>query len=387
VRPVKTAPPQNEFMSNAAKQVAELLSKADTAPDGTTKVALIEEAVRIADVNNDVDLGYRARKQLLSACLHAGQFQTLMAAFAWCKAQVDRDPQRFGEHDLLLEYKWAAGELVGYPEFTRAQILELEEDMKRRYLEAGASMCTIYDLRCGNAAEMGDQTVAVKAYEAWVRARRDSFDRSEMYDICFRINYQRFLRRDQQMVDLASPFLTGALSHEHYRSWIYSLLLVPLVRLGRPRDAVSLHHKSYRFVSRIFARYINCILQHLFFLTLTDNLSPARRLLQRFFPMVFVNGNGDPSDHFRFFRASLYFLQRFEEQGRKQIKLILPNSCPVYDDADMYPVRIVSEWVRGELNNLAKRFDKRNGNNYFSRQIEELKYLDALVTPWPISSR
>ena len=44
-------------------------------------------------------------------------------------------------------------------------------------------------------------------------------------------------------------------------------------------------------------------------------------------------------------------------------------------------------WVQGELTDLARRFDGRNGNDSCARRIDELQELKKLVTPHSLTNR
>ena len=90
-------------------QVEELLDQAGELPDGPSKLALLEEAVRLADVHQDVALGDEVRSDLIRVAKFSGYPEKALVAFSWRLAQADRDPDNFPEKDLLWEYKWIAG--------------------------------------------------------------------------------------------------------------------------------------------------------------------------------------------------------------------------------------------------------------------------------------
>src|SRR5262249_61142281 len=129
-------------------QINDLLYEAAVLPHGASKVALLEEAVRLADSHGDIGLGFDVRKDLVNACNFSGFPEKTLVAFSWRLAQVDRSPEEFDENDLLWEYKWIATLLPQYPQITRTQILEMLDDLKRRYLHAGSSLRPVYSLEC-----------------------------------------------------------------------------------------------------------------------------------------------------------------------------------------------------------------------------------------------
>ena len=59
-------------MSEYGEEVEELLGRAAGLDEGPAKVALLEEAVRLADTHGDVGEGFRARQELIRAATFGG---------------------------------------------------------------------------------------------------------------------------------------------------------------------------------------------------------------------------------------------------------------------------------------------------------------------------
>src|SRR5688572_13968343 len=88
------------------ERVEALLEEAEGLSYAPTRVALCEEAVRLADLHNDVPLGYEARMKLVQAASFAGLSEVMLIAYTWCLARYDETPTRFDEHRLLWCMKW-----------------------------------------------------------------------------------------------------------------------------------------------------------------------------------------------------------------------------------------------------------------------------------------
>src|ERR1043165_2002174 len=99
-----------------------LLEKSNELKNGPERIDVLEEAVRIADEQGELDAGFRARLELIEAATFGGRPDILLTAFAWCLAEHDRDPDRFDRKDLLWKYMWVVGNIVEFPHITRAQI-------------------------------------------------------------------------------------------------------------------------------------------------------------------------------------------------------------------------------------------------------------------------
>src|SRR4051794_23677366 len=109
-------------MSDAGARAEELYDKACGLPNSATKVALLEEAVQLADSISDVDMGFRMRDELMSAADFSGRPDIMLVHFAWCLAQYDRDPASFDLFGLLWKYKWVTECSVKFPQISRAKL-------------------------------------------------------------------------------------------------------------------------------------------------------------------------------------------------------------------------------------------------------------------------
>src|SRR5713226_3600697 len=127
-------------MAHYLSEIDELIAQADRLPDGAAKVAVIERAVQLADLHNDVPAGFRVRVRLLGVALSGGLSDVLLVAFSWCQSQQERDPGQFPENDILWQFRWVISELVEFSTVAKSQVEELFADMERRYRRAGSSM-------------------------------------------------------------------------------------------------------------------------------------------------------------------------------------------------------------------------------------------------------
>lgn len=143
------------------QRITELIDQAEELEYGPTKVALLEEAVREADTSTDLEAGFYARLELITAATFSGAKEKAMVAFSWCLGQVDANPEVFDEEDLMWQYKWVVEELVAYPQISRQQIGDMLEDMQRRYTRLGISLRPVHYLRWTNGMRMGDLDLAM----------------------------------------------------------------------------------------------------------------------------------------------------------------------------------------------------------------------------------
>ena len=249
---------------------------------GAAKVALVQEAVRLADTHSDVAAGFEARSELITAAMFAGQPDVELVAFSWCLAQCDRDPEQFSEEDLLWKYKWVLDTLPLFPQISRAQIENMLEDMKTRYQRAGSTLHAVYTLRRDVSMYLGDRAQAEAAHTELERTRRDWLSNCAACVADGTVEYLNFLGRHEEALERARPILAGQQRCSEVPHRTYALVLYPLVLQGRLDEAMEYHLTGYKLIARN-PKFIGQQAEHLNFLTLTDNLSKAIKLLEKAF--------------------------------------------------------------------------------------------------------
>jgi len=88
------------------------LDKVDELGDGLAQIAIVEEAVALADAHRDDDLAFEARQALVRAATFGGRPDLGIVAYSWMLAKSDEDPKRFHDPQLLWRYKWIVDKAV-----------------------------------------------------------------------------------------------------------------------------------------------------------------------------------------------------------------------------------------------------------------------------------
>lgn len=362
-------------------QVEELHSQANLLPDGPSKLALLEEAVRLADTHQDVLLGDKLRAELIEAATFSGYPEKVLVAFAWRLAQCDRDPQTFSESALLWQYKWIISDLTEFPQITRKQIEEGIADMARRYQRAGASPRSIFKLRWQNALTMCEDAKAREFYPLWEKSPRDSNADCLACDQDHRIDFNVQQGETEKALELAVPILRGSLRCKHVPHRTYGRVLLPLLQVGRLEEAAKYHRKGYRLI-RDNREFLWVVSHHLTFLVLTDNLTQAVNLFEKHLEWAVETKNLFYA--WMFYLAARFLLSRVAESGRASLKLRLLKSASCYQEEGRYEVAFLASWVEATCRDLAARFDARNGNDGFTRELVAQPQLKLWLTPYPL---
>lgn len=369
-------------MADYRRQIDALIARADLLATGPVKVATIEEAIRLADLHGDPEEGFWLRDELIDAALHSGYPEKALVAFTWCLAQCDRDPDRFPEDlDLLWIYKWFCQELPKFPEITREQIEQTFADMTARYQRAGLSLRAIYQLQMMAATLVGDRAAAAAWEREWQQAAADGSNDCPACELHYRLDCLLLLGETERVLTAAAPILEEHLCCSEIPHLTLGLVLLPLVRQGRWSEATRLHLRGYRLVARN-RRYLKTVGEHLLFLVLAREFVRAVSLLEQH--LIWALESRDLYSSFYFYRACCLLLRQLQGDDRTEIRLLLPSQFPHYRGSGCYELQEIAAWFEEITEHIARRFDRRNGNPFFSSELAMLADLKELHPPEPL---
>jgi hypothetical protein len=359
----------------------ELIDRARAMPDGPAKLALLEEAIRRADAQQLTRVSFALRKDLLRTATFTGAKEKAIVAFTWRLAQCDRHPEEFPEEDVLWEYKWIIDSTTDFPQISRQQIDDMLADMERRYDRTGRGKRAVYKLRCNTARAMGLVEEAREAQRLW---REAPIGRGNDCTACERngqVEYLLFAGKEERALELAEPILQGQMKCAEVPHETYGAVLMPLLRQGRLDEATQYHVLGYRLVSTN-AEFLHPVARHLRFVTLTLNLNRAVQLFERHLPWAFDTLN--PLRQFEFFQSVRLLLDVLRETRHETVAAQLPAAVSVASGERSHKVADLAVFFDAQCRDLAGRFDARNGNNFFTRRLDEPAQWKQLITPHPL---
>jgi hypothetical protein len=355
-------------------RIFELQMEAFSLPDGAARLALLEEAVQVADAAQDVEQGFYLRKDLMSSAEFSGRPDMMLVAFSWCLAQADKDPERF---DLpLWEYKWVISEATSFPDLARSKLDELLADFERRYREIGSTMQAVSLLKREMAIHSGDRKLAREAQAELRTRKRDWLSDCPACVAHKNCDYYSFLGQWGRAVQAAQQVLQGKLTCAEEPHRTLSSVLLPLLHLGRLEEAKEHQKRGYRLIGKT-DHFVQEFGEHLEFLALTGDFAAAKRVLERHLPhaMDIVS----PEERFQFLLSAKLWTDCLLRRGTRTLKLRLPNGPPAPGEDGKTDVKALGDWFLSEAQQIAQRFDARNGTPAFQKKIEESPALMKLA--------
>lgn len=365
-----------------ADQVERLLAQASTLPHGPTRVDLCEEAARIADLHNDPGLGYRAREELVEAACFGGRPDLLIVGFSWCLSTYDQDPQGdISAFQLLWRMKWVTGALPKFPEIELKTIHDMLDDMERRFAEFGGSLQPVVGKRRMVALQIGDFEAAAAAHKKLIRLSRTFLSDCHACELDALAGYWMDMGKTTLGVRKAEELIVSGMRCAKVPDSTYADLLLPMVKLGRAVDAMKYHKKGYPLIRRNVGDLWHWG-QHMAYLSLTGNDARAVKLLETHLPDV--EASHDPLGRLAFFRNMLIVLEGLADT-REKMKLRLPPESPLANEAGEYELADLASQVRQRAVEISRRFDRRNGNSYYTDLVDEATRIRKKATRVPFS--
>ncbi|TYP69531.1 hypothetical protein [Paenibacillus methanolicus] len=340
----------------------ELMMEAEQLPKGEAKLAILDEAVRLADSAQDVMQGYQARVQIVETASFSGFPLRALVAFSWLLGQWDKHEDAFNTFHLLWYYKWVLNKASHFPDITMEQIESLLADMLERYRAYGYSDRTYHHYRFRIAMQCGDREQAMEHYEAWTALERDDLSDCKPCEQHQLVKYWAFMGDDERAFEAAEPMISGRMKCSEVPHFTFAALLLPAYRLNRVDDAEVLQKKGHRLIAGN-KDFVEAFGDHIAYLTRID-VKKARDVFERALPLAVHHE--DPFEKMMFDSSAAGLLKRMAASGYPY-KLRLPASHPLADQAGDFEK--LARWFEDGATATAASLDRRNGNEMYAALV------------------
>ncbi|WP_329325309.1 hypothetical protein [Streptomyces luteogriseus] len=360
-------PPQN------TDELYQALQDNQRRPYGRTRTVTAEELVDVAERFAEPLPLVRTLLELQEAYTYGSEPRKSPVVFARLLTLFDEQPDLFDDrlrHLLFWRFKWVANALRALPEIPLASLRQWLTEMRDRYEKAGLGLHPYYGQAYQLAAHIGEDTTL--AYELWAARTRTRLSDCEACEICERALYHLTAGDDERALRAWEPVLAGQESCQEEPARSLSYALLPLLRTGRSDRARDLHLAGYRGCRRNPSMSAE-VGRHLEFCALTGNEARGLELLaenRNLFDEV-----DSPLDQLDFLTGVEVLLQRVEVLDHGE----LPTAGYA---GRTWTVTGLRTEVRGRADDLAARFDARNGTTTHAdrrrTRLERAPLLDTL---------
>ncbi|MGA5326561.1 hypothetical protein ACPCJT_09540 [Streptomyces griseoincarnatus] len=333
-------------------ELYEALRENNALPYGRTRTVAAEELAEAAELFGEPVPLVHALLDLQEAYTYGSEPRKSPVVFARLLNLFDERPEVFDDrlrHQLFWRFKWVANALRCLPEVPLASLRQWQTEMRDRYEKAGLDLQPYYGQAYQLAAHVGEDTTL--AYELWAGRTRSLLSDCEACETCERALYHLAAGDDERALRIWEPVLAGKESCQEEPARSVSYALLPLLRTGRADEARHLHLAGYRG-SRRNPSMAGEIGRHLEFCALTGNEARGLELLaenRNLFDEV-----DSPLALLDLLTGVEVLLARVEALGHGELPAAgFPGRS--------WTVTELRAEVRGRADDLAARFDARNG--------------------------
>ncbi|PKQ32106.1 MAG: hypothetical protein CVT62_03460 [Actinobacteria bacterium HGW-Actinobacteria-2] len=346
------------------------LSRLRQMPYGTARTAASEALTDRIEAEGPRDYLPAALLDLVENYVFTDQDDRGFVGFARLLRLWDEDASLFDDVDtanLFWEYKWVAGSLASYPAISIEQAEAFLAEMERRFVVSGKPTSCVAKSRFGWLSDIGS-SLADDARQAWQRAGFDEYDDCAACRTGQQVGFLVQEGRYAEAVEVGAG-REGTCNREPHSTLVH--LALAHTELGQPElaaEALSAARASIGGNHTMSAGSLGLWFEGL---CRINRLTEALALLRGDYA-DFLPGRATPLDQVRMLTH-------------------LVAGLAAHADADDAPtgltqlgelnVRQVREWAHAQAAELAAQFDQRNGNSFFSRQLDRALTATRLDVP------
>lgn len=362
--------------NDRSDEIDKLVEESWNATDRAVQADLLDRAIALADAAGDVERAWALRTDIFEPATFGGKVELMLVHFAWCLAASDRDPEQFPIEDLFWTYKWAINNSCDFPAIPLKRIREMADDFERRLASCDYGPRTANYMRWKIAVDTKNHAEAEELYAGWHDLDRDYLADCEACEANSHVQALAFWKQDAEAFEQARPLLGGKLSCAEVPHLTYGILQLPAVRTRDWKRAGQLLAKGYRAAAAHEAM-VRTMGEHIQMLALTHNVDLALQIIARHIgDCLSVKELNGP---FAFSLGTELVMRR--AAGRDELELRLPRTFPLFEKTGRYSPKTLADHFGKRADDIARAFDRRNGNTWYADHAAELRGLLDEIEP------
>jgi tetratricopeptide (TPR) repeat protein len=289
-----------------------------------------------------------------------------------------RDASRL-EYETHWVFKWMTADLLSVPEVPLATVHGFVNEMERRYRLAGYGLRAVHAQRFRIAQHLGDVAEAEVHFGRWLAAERDQMSDCRACEHLAQGMWRAERGEDLGALRLWRPTIDNEMSCLDEPASTLAASLKPLLRLGRYHEARANHLRGYRLLQG-HVELRTAFGRHIEFCVLSGNDERAMEILtenRRLFDPPY-----EPSDYLEFLSCTALLLRACVAAGSNaSVASVASVAGPEGRD---WPIAELLRRVQSEIDELAHRFDARNGTDVVSSRVAATIEQTPLVADLPL---
>ncbi|MDR0726385.1 MAG: hypothetical protein LBF59_10330 [Prevotellaceae bacterium] len=348
---------------NYALQIQKLLIQRDGLSSPNDKIALLKQAINLADAHNDVEWGFDLRLDLIRDEKETSRCDESLPAFTWILDAYDKNPEQLDEEGFLWEYKWMLGSVRRNRLISLEQIDSIAEDFKTRLLRNGYSLRPYYTTKAHLALFLNNLEDARKYIDLRNQEVRDEMSNCRACELDDDVELELRLGNFEKALTVGNSMLTKKVTCVHMPFSCYCTCVKYFQKAGDMTKAYEYFQKAEADLTNLSdTSQISEIGILIRFLTDYD-----REKAWTFFESH-AHWNLNSEDYLDFLFSVSVLPLLASEAGKV---LNINPSLEWYREDNTYDLKEVYNFYYEKAKALSEQFDERNGNSYFSEQFAE----------------
>lgn len=340
----------------------------EQAPHGRQKMVLLRKAWELADESKDYEAQIDYRMEYMSeSCFYDDALEMFIVFPEILKIHdlhVQERGYAYNSRSILWNYKWLLEEAEGFYQISVEQFELFFEDSKRRYLQNGYSLRSLYQHKYIFYLNI-DKEKAKEAYKEFTNCSRDSMSDCHACERSTEVEYFLAMGEPGRAASKAAPLIDGQLScTEEPENALGDFLRYYNGKIADgDRDYVEPASDLCETLRRSIERkgIVTFLIPQVLLFYAMENPTKALNYYKK--NWSFYEECRNPATKYWFAVAALRFLENLGE--KKAYKMKMSPSYPFYNENDTYDVEMLRNYYKNAALDIADKMDKRNGTTVY----------------------
>lgn len=330
------------------------------------KANLLREAIRIADENEDVEWATEMRLDLIYELNLLSADTEEIAVFSKILDDYENHKDVIKEEDLLWKYKWIWSCTFDIPDIPMEQIMAVGEDYKTRITRNGYGLRTYYHRWSAEYIRMREYDKAKECIDKMLAEKVD--DQScEACELNFMLDYYLETGQFEEAYSRAQPLINKQFTCYEANLRAYLKLSYYAQKAGRPDLAADMCSRAEEALAgrekdEYMLLYMGLFIAYNFMIKPERGWEYAERCI----------GWSLRTNMMKRYRFSCDMLEALKYENRPEVQLSLTEEFPLYRPDGVYSVESLRSYFYQQAEELACRYDARNGNNGYMDRLKEI---------------
>jgi exonuclease VII small subunit len=358
---------------NYKKELEKLVKQIENLPYSLERTRLLDEALRLAEKENDEQTQFMLRLDLMSSTANSGQFHIAFVHLTWCLNICDSKPNEFSIEHVLGSYENICQALGDYTSISYEQGLKQLEDLKTRLEKAGMGIRGYLKLFIHYQMDCGYDDKAKEAFDQLLAMQTDEYDYESTWELHSIVQYHTYFEELEQAEHKARLLLNAHLNG--YPVPDYLFLSFAEINFAKKEEKLLEqyleHHINFIDINARTLRVQSKYVYYQTFLGNTEKALSAFITAQKYFFDLIAEWY-----QFYFYCYNRTIFKYLYDTGKTEITAEFNEKWEFYREDNNYRTKELFDFLNIKCIETAHALDHKNGNKKYI--FYQKKVLDSI---------